>query len=151
MAGLLSRLVITPQNFWLFFGGLWLVVGGLFMVIGFVAGGDATDIAFPAIFAAVGSVLLFKALKNRKLDEELRRYGMPAEATITEIAPANIRINRVQQWAIHYRYQDSYGATHTDSRIITPEEASQWRVGQSVTVRYDSQRPRLHVWIGPTS
>jgi len=117
------------------------------MVIGFVSGGGATEIAFPAIFAAVGGIILFKALARRKLEEELRRRGMPAEATITGVAPANIRINRVQQWTLHYRYQDAYGKSHTGSRIIAPEEAPKWNVGRIVSVKYDSQRPQLHVWM----
>ncbi|MBI3621639.1 MAG: hypothetical protein HY208_05560 [Nitrospirae bacterium] len=158
------RLEITPQNFWLFFGGLWLFVGSIFLIAGAgillyqFSSGQSTDLELPAEFAviggvvaAVGGTLIFRTLKKRKLDEALRRRGMPAEATITEIAPANIRINRVQQWAIHYRYQDAYGQSHTDSRIIIPEEAPQWQVGQRIAVRYDSQRPHLHVWIGPAT
>lgn len=160
----MSRLVITPQNFWLFFGGLWLLVGGLFLTIGVVIlayqilVGPRTNLEMATEFAliggvvaAVGGTLVFRALKKQKLDEELRRHGMPAEATITEIAPANIRINRVQQWAIHYQYQDAYGTSHTDSRLSAPEDAPQWQVGQTVAVRYDSRRPHLHVWIGPAS
>ncbi len=158
------RFEITPQNFWLFFGGLWLFVGSIF----FTAGASMliykfmtdhlTDLEQPAEFAliggivaAIGGTLVFRALAKRKLDEELRRRGMPADATITEVAPANIRINQVQQWAIHYRYQDAYGKSHTDSRIITPEEAPQWQTGQRISVKYDSQRPHLHVWIGPAA
>jgi Protein of unknown function (DUF3592) len=140
--------MITPKNFWLFFGGIWLAVGGLLMVIGVVTGGGVTDVALPAVFAAVGGVILFKAVKKRKMEEELRRRGMPAEATITEVAPANIRINRVQQWAIQYRYQDAYGKSHAGSRIIAPEEAPRWQAGRTIAVRYDSQRPHLHVWMG---
>ena len=161
---MLSRLVITPQNFWLFFGGLWLFVGSIFLIIGAgtliykFSSGQSTDLELQSEFAviggvvaAVGGTLVFRALKKQKLDEELRRHGMPAEATITEIAPANIRINRVQQWAIHYQYQDAYGTSHTDSRLIAPEDAPQWQVGQRIAVRYESQRPHLHVWIGSAS
>jgi hypothetical protein len=156
--------MITPQNFWLFFGGIWLLAGVIFLVIGIVnhlygTPGRGPDNGLdPLIFTgvglvltAVGGTLVFKALAKRKLDDELRRRGMPAEATITEVAPARIEINQVQQWAIHYQYQDAYGKSHSDSRIIAPEEAPQWQTGQKIAVRYDSQRPHLHVWIDPAS
>jgi len=158
-----ARFAITPQNFWLFFGAIWLFVGSIFLIVGIsifmyqIINNQPSNLELPAEFAliggavaAVGGTLVFKALAKRKRDESLRRHGMPAEATVTEVAPASIRINRVQQWAVHYRYQDAYGKSHDDSRIIAPEEAPKWQVGQHVAVRYDSHRPHLHVWMDPT-
>lgn len=159
----MADFAITPKNFWLFFGGIWLFVGGIFLTAGIAMFAyqilvapranleDAIELLFVgAAVSGVGGTLVFKALAKRKMERELLRHGMPAEATITEIAPANIRINRVQQWAIHYRYQDAYGKSHDDSHLIAPEEAPKWQVGQHVAVRYDSHRPHLHVWMDPT-
>jgi hypothetical protein len=156
--------VITPQNFWFFFGGIWLFAGVVFLVSGIAmtllaTPGQGSDVAVdPLIFAGagvlvtvVGGTLVAKALAKRKLDEELRRQGMPAEATVTDVTPANIRINRMQQRAVHYRYQDAWGQSHTGTHIIAPDEAPQWPPGRRITVRYDAQRPHLHVWIGPAS
>lgn len=158
----MAGFAITPQNFWFFFGGLWLFVGSIFLIVGIlifiyqIINNQHPNLELPAEFALIGGVvatiggtLVFRALKKRKMERELLRHGMPAEATITEIAPANFRINRVQQWAIHYQYQDAYGKSHGDSRLISPEEAPQWQIGQKITVRYDSNRPQLHVWINP--
>jgi len=238
--------MITPQNFWLFFGGLWLFVGGLFLVIGIsvgvhkftvndrlekegravegmvltkeiyttssksgsrsnpsyrvtfrfaplqgevvrgtgevnadvwdsleeqgpiqvtylpdqpqahrVPGQSKTDVVLPLVFgvlggilSSIGGVIVFNAVGKRKREEELRRTGGNAEATVTDVGPANIRINGIQQWKLRYRFQDPSGALQSGSCTLTPEEAQEWQAGQTGKVRYDLRRPMTNLWVG---
>lgn len=236
---------MTPQNFWIWFGGIWCSVGSLFLVIGLsvglyhvrlhdrldkdgrnddgivltkeirfstengsrsgpsyhvtfrfapvdgtlvrgeaevgenawdaltergpiqvtflpdapqshrVAGQTSSPMILSIVFSVLGGILacfggfvLFTALGTRRQHAALRRTGMVAEATVTDIDPSAIRINRVQQWTLRYRFQDVHGTAQTGSCTVSPEEAEQWQVGHTGSVRYDPTRPRAHVWVG---
>ena len=238
--------MITPKNFWLWFGGIWLSVGSLFLVIGIsngvhgimvhdrlekegrttkgmvltkevyttssksgsrsspsyrvtfrfvpregeavrgtadvniedwdaleergpirvtylpdqpqshrVLGQSKAEVVLPLVFSAVGGVLsliggviVLNALGKRKREKALRRSGGTAEATVTDVGPANVRINGIQQGTLRYRFQDPSGALQTGSCTLTPEEAQDWQPGQTGKVRYDLRRPGINVWIG---
>jgi len=100
-------------------------------------------------FALIGGAIFFRSLRKIRRGLRLRREGTVAEGTIVEVAPSRIRINRVQQWQIHYRYQDHFGQTREgESEPLPPDEASAWQAGDTGVVRFDQQRPQDSVWVG---
>jgi hypothetical protein len=120
-----------------------------------VPGQTKADLVLTSVFAILGGILsslgglvLFKARAAQQRNERLRRGGFLAEATITGIDPANIRINGVQQWKLRYRFQDAQSTVHEGSSVMSPEEAPQWQVGRTGQVRYDPRKPGRHIWIG---
>lgn len=120
-----------------------------------VLGQSKAEVVLPLLFSvlggilsSIGGVIVFNALGKRKREKALRRTGGKAEATVTDVGPANVRINGIQQGKLRYRFQDPSGALQTGSCTLTPEEAQDWQPGQTGKVRYDLRRPRINVRIG---
>jgi hypothetical protein len=101
-----------------------------------------------SIFTIIGGFILLNARNQSRAKERLQREGQTTEGTIVEVRPGTIRINRVQQWNLHYRYQDNQGKFHIGKIPLSPEEAETWKAGDSGKVRYDRRRPQKSVWIG---
>jgi hypothetical protein len=101
-----------------------------------------------AIFAGLGGFILLRARSRLHTSARLQREGITAEATVTEIRPARMRINGVQQWLVRYQYQDDRGRSRTGSEQLSPEEGERWKAGDKATVRYDRKQPSHSVWIG---
>lgn len=245
MGRFLSRLAITPQNFWLWFGGIWLFCGSPFLIIGLYLGtqhvtiskrlaaegrtvegmvltkavtssssGSSRDSTTPTyevtfrfltpggimhgktevpgdtwdtlierkpirvtylpdapqhhriegqtsgwwvpgiftvmggIFTSLGGFILLRARSRLQTTRRLQREGVTTTATVSDIRAANMRINGVQQHAVHYQYQDEHGRSYTGEETFAPEEAGRWKEGGRVTIRYDRQRPSHSLWVG---
>lgn len=73
---------------------------------------------------------------------------MIAEGTVVEVRPGTIRINRVQQLNLHYRYQDNQGKDYLGKISLSPEEAEGWKEGDTGRVYYDRFRPQKSTWMG---
>jgi hypothetical protein len=72
-----------------------------------------------------------------------------AHATVTAVGPGNVRINRVTQWRVRYRYQDQLGREHEGrSPHLAPEEGEIWTQGDTANIKFDPQRPGKSVWLG---
>ena len=100
-------------------------------------------------FALIGGIFFFRSLRQVRRGLRLRREGTVAEATIMEVAPSSVTINRVRQWQIHYRYKDHFGQTQEgESEPLPPNEVSDWHAGDTGVVRFDQQRPQDSVWVG---
>lgn len=112
------------------------VIGPLFAAVG-------------GVFAVAGALILWRAAARRALVERLRLEGMRVDAEVTEVGPTNFRVNRMPQWAIRYRYRDHVGNVH-QSRTppMAQEDARAWQPGDRGEVRFDTSRPRRHVWLG---
>ena len=241
----MSRLAITPKNFWFWFGGIWFVCGLPFLIIGLYVGiqhgvvskrldvegravagmvltktvrssssssggrnssptyeitfrfltpeglvngtaqvtreawdqfierepvgvtylpnnrqdyrieGQTSGWVFPVIstglggfFTIIGGFIWLNARNRARLRLRLQQEGLTAEGTVVDVRPGNIRINRVQQWNLHYRYQDHRGKFQTGKIPLSPEEAETWKEGDTGKVRYDRLRPQKSIWIG---
>jgi hypothetical protein len=101
-----------------------------------------------SIFTLIGGFILLNARNQSRAKERLQREGQTTEGTIVEVRPGTIRINRVQQWNLHYRYQDNRGKFHIGKIPLSPEEAEGWKEGDTGRVRYDRLRPQKSIWIG---
>lgn len=105
--------------------------------------------ALGGVFVLLGSGLTLGSLRSIFRTLRLSREGLIAEGTILHVGPTNTTINRVRQWRIRYRYRDHLGRTQEGtSHLLSPDEASGWREGDTGTVRFDRQQPDVSVWVG---
>jgi hypothetical protein len=108
----------------------------------------ATFTVMGGIFTSLGGFILLRARSRMRTREQVQREGVTTEAIVVELRWANIRINRVQQCLLRYRYQDDRGTSHTGTEHLSPDEADAWKEGDTGTVRYDPRLPNRSVWIG---
>jgi len=105
--------------------------------------------ALGGLFALSGALILWRAAVRRRFVADLLREGARADGEVIEVLPTNVRVNRVPQWAIRYRYRDYAGNSHEARTPPMPqEEARRWRPGERGEVRYESARPQRSVWRG---
>lgn len=100
------------------------------------------------IFSGLGAFILLRSRSRLQTSARLQREGISVEATVTEILPARMRINGVQQWLVRYRYQDDRGSSRTGTEHLSPEEAERWKAGDKASVRYDRKHPNQSLWVG---
>jgi len=119
--------------------------------------GQEDDLLLPVIFgilggilASLGGMILWKAFAARRAEARLADVGVVADATVTAVSTARMRINGVRQWRVRYRFEDGEGNAHEGATTISPEEAEGLQPGRVVRVRYDPERPGRYAWIGRT-
>jgi uncharacterized protein DUF3592 len=102
------------------------------------------------VFAPIGGYIFFlRGVAGILRELRLQSEGAVAEATVVEVEPTNISLNGVPQWRIRYRYRDHRGQTHTGaSNVMAPEEAQEWKAGDTGTVRFDARAPKKSIWVG---
>lgn len=113
--------------------GWWLP--GIFTILG-------------GIFGGLGGFILLRARNLTQIRRRLQREGVTATATVSDVRAANMRINGIQQLAIHYEYRDERGRSHSGKEMFPPEEAARWKEGDRVTIRYDRRNPGNSIWVG---
>ena len=114
------------------------------------------DWVLPLVFTGLGMLLVpvggwifARGLRGILRERRLREVGRRAEATVTEVEPANVSFNGVAQWRIRYRFHDHRGQErHGESRLVSPEEAEQWKAGDTGVARFDVHAPGKSIWIG---
>lgn len=109
-------------------------------------------IAFTVIgglFAVAGAWIFSRGLRSILRELRLQRDGTRALATVTEVEPANVSFNGVGQWRIRYRYRDHGGRERRgESDLLPPEEAEQWKAGDTGVARFDVHAPATSIWVG---
>jgi hypothetical protein len=105
-------------------------------------------VAIGLFFAGAGGGIVFWNWRRLAHDRRLRRTGVLVHGTVVKVIPTSLRINRVQQWRIVYRYQDHVGRTHeTGSGALPPSAAHTWQPGDTGPVRYDRAQPDDSIWV----
>jgi uncharacterized protein DUF3592 len=105
-----------------------------------------------SLLALVGGFFLVSSLRRLLKERRLLRHGMTAQAAVVAIEPSDFAVNRVRQWNVRYRYQDHLGQRQEGtSSPLPPDQAHAVRVGDTVEVRFDSERPGESVWVRSTS
>jgi hypothetical protein len=100
-------------------------------------------------FSLAGGTIVLVSLGKRLSRGRLLRSGMSAEATITAVEETSFSINRVPQWIIRYRYNDHRGRTYEDkSPYLSPQDANNWKEGDTGKVKYDREKSNKSLWIG---
>lgn len=104
---------------------------------------------FGLFFVPIGGWIFFTGVRGVARELNLSTNGMPTQATVTSIVPAEVSIDGVPQWRIRYRYQDHRGRNYTsESSPMSPEAAKEWRTGDQGTAKFDLKAPGKSVWIG---
>lgn len=117
--------------------------------------GETSGWVLPVLFTVIGGLftiaggfIWLRSKRQSRITERLKQEGMNTEGVVVEVRPGMIRINRVQQMNLHYRYQDHRGNFHIGKIPLSPEEAEGWKEGETGRVRYDRLRPQKSIWIG---
>jgi hypothetical protein len=101
------------------------------------------------LFAIVGALIAATGWRRALMIWRLHRGGSSAVGTIVEVAPTNVRINRVPQWRLRYEFSDTVGRSiQAESGLLGPGEAAEWQVGDRGNVLYDGERPNDSLWVG---
>ena len=75
--------------------------------------------------------------------------GMPVEGTVSSIEPTLVTMYRDRQtmWIVRYTYRDSAGQSHEGtSEYMLPDKANAWNPGDTISIRYDRDKPHVSVW-----
>lgn len=100
------------------------------------------------LFALVGGFFLLSNVRRFIRERRLLRHGMTAQGTVVAVEASNFAVNRVRQWNVRYRYQDHFGQRQEGtSSPVPPDEAHAVHVGDTVEVRFDSERPEQSMWV----
>lgn len=101
------------------------------------------------LFALIGAGFASSDLRQLLLVIQLSRRGLPAEGTVQKVWPTSTSINRVTQWRLRYEFRDHVGRSQQgESGLLSPDEAAEWRTGDTGMVRFDRERPQRSIWIG---
>lgn len=101
------------------------------------------------VFVPIGGWIFLKGVAGIRRELRLESQGVTGEATVVEVAPANMSINGVPQWRIRYRFRDYGGNTReAQSSLMPPGEAQAWKAGDRGKARFDPANPRISVWVG---
>ena len=111
-------------------------------------GGAWVMVPIGLVFTVAGGGIVFWNWRRLAHERRLRRTGVLVQGTVVKVIPTSLRINRVQQWQIVYRYQDHFGQTHeTRSRALPPSLAHTWEPGDTGPVRFDRANPADSLWV----
>jgi len=100
-------------------------------------------------FTVAGGIIFGLSVRSRLESRRLLRHGLLAEGQITKVYETSVRINRMSQWRLDYRFTDYMGRPQEGrSAYLAPEEALRWKEGDSGEVRYDKNRPKRSLWVG---
>jgi hypothetical protein len=104
--------------------------------------------ALGSLLALVGSVFLVNRVRRLLKERRLLATGMTAQGTVVAIEPSDFAVNRVRQWNVRYRYQDHLGQHQEGTSGPMPrDEAHAVQAGDTVEVRFDSERPGESMWV----
>lgn len=105
--------------------------------------------ALTAAFAVLGLALARSGWRRLLVHVRVQRNGVAAQATVIDVAPTGVTVNRVPQWRLKYEFRDERGGRHEGaSDYLKPHEAAEWQTGDRGTVRYDRNRAADNVWLG---
>ncbi len=111
--------------------------------------GPAIMAGLGGFFSLAGGAIFLFSLGKRLSRGRLLRDGMSAEATVTAVEETSFSINRVPQWVVRYRYNDHRGRTYEGkSSYLLPQEANDWKEGDTGKIKYDRERSDKSLWIG---
>ena len=111
--------------------------------------GPAIMAGLGGVFTLAGGVIFLFSFGKRLSRGRMLRSGMSAAAVVTAVEETNFSINRVPQWIVRYRYNDHRGRTYEDkSSYLSPQDANDWKEGDTGKVKYDKEKSNKSLWIG---
>jgi hypothetical protein len=145
--------VAGDSFFWTFFGSVWLIVGlgaALVSASSLLTGvpePSSPDLRWVFLIAGTamtgfGGTIVVRARREAARLRRLMAAGIEIAATVTEIRPSAITVNRRRQWHVHYRYEHGVGGPYAGASGALPEEAiADLAVGATVRIKVDPARP----------
>ena len=105
-------------------------------------------LAFGVVLAPGAGFLVARQVRRIRTRRRLLREGFATQGTVVEVGESNVQINRRPMWRVRYRYRDLSGRDREgDSSLLSAEEATAWKPGDPVTVRFDPRRPEESAWV----
>jgi Protein of unknown function (DUF3592) len=106
-------------------------------------------LALGIAFGGLGGGALALALYARRRRARLMRDGLSVTGVVVAVEPSGVRVNKVPQMRIRFRFRDPAGRERQGaSQTMPPGEASRWKPGDTGEVRFDALNPDDNVWIG---
>ncbi len=151
---------MNDAKFWYFFGGIFAAVGlgfiGLSLGVNIFADAQLPDKAPPwlfalagAAFAAFGGGIIYRVRAAGRRDLRLMREGVALKATVSGVRRGAIAINRQERWLVCYDYEYPPGRKHKgESRAMPGEAVMGYRLGDTVDIKADPQKPDVSVFLG---
>lgn len=137
------------RHFMILFGSIWLAVGLTFLLVG---AKDPDKIAARVIggfVALAGGAIAGWGIRKVMLRNRLLRDGVRCEGTVVGVEETNVKFNNVTQWVVRFSFTDYAGQMHqAKTEYMSPDEASEWKPGDTGEVRYDQSRPAVNLWLG---
>jgi len=153
---------MSDSVFWTFFGSVWLIVGlgaaalsGFGLATGFLAppGGPDLRWVFLAGGIATTGAGLWIVVGARRAAARVRRLmadGIEIAATVTELRPSAIAVNRRRLWRVHYRYDHGAGGPFAGaSDAMRQEMLAGLAPGSAVRIKIDPAQPARSVFLAP--
>lgn len=113
--------------------------------------GPLIFLAAGLLLGGVGGFLFGRTLRNLVRAARLIRGGSETDAVVTAVEQTDVSFNRRPQFRVRYSYRDARGDSHAgDSGYLEWAEASAFKEGDAVRIRYDAARPADSVWLGQT-
>jgi hypothetical protein len=101
------------------------------------------------LIGSIGGGVLFFMYYARRRRAHLMRDGISVAASVIAVEDSGVRVNKVMQMCIRYRFQDTAGRDHEGaSEPMPPEDANDWKPGDTGEIRYDAANPDDHIWTG---
>jgi len=116
-----SAKLITPANFWFWFGGIWLAVG-----VPFLAGG------------------LYAGWHELTLDERLERAGVVARGMVVSKELRRSSSDSEPSHKVKFRFDAPDGAAVKGEAVVDAQTWDSLREREPVTVRFLPDSPRQH-------
>jgi hypothetical protein len=93
--------------------------------------------------AIAGAVIVGFGIRNRRRHRRLHETGLVADALVTDVRSAQLRVNGRQQGRVHYEFRDAMGALQSGkTAYMSLDEAMRWKQGDRIRIRYDREQPR---------
>jgi len=100
------------------------------------------------ITALVGATLLGRSAMSAHHKVRIWSQGTSADAIVAAVEETNFKVNRRPMWVVRYRYRDHSARTHDGtSDYMTAEKANNWKIGDTIRVRFDPHKPNASVWV----
>ena len=108
-----------------------------------------TGVVIALPLAALGAVLLTRAIAATLGRIRIYKHGQRADAMVTTVRQTNFRINKRPQWMIDFTYRDHTGQERRgSSHHLSPVDAQAWNPGDKGVIRFDPAQPERSVWVG---
>jgi hypothetical protein len=96
-----------------------------------------------AVLAAIVGGMIFLAVRRGLQMREICEHGVETTGIIVSKRSVTGSKSSSRRWKLAYRYQDSAGASHEHTSVVTIEQYNLHEQGGPITVVYSSKNPSV--------